>query len=69
MARERKRYTEPICPGVDPGDSEGLTCPECGCHHFFVVYTKPSLGGRIIRRRECRNCGHRITTVESAKGE
>jgi len=42
----------------------GLECPACGCRHFFVIYTRPTPGGRIRRRRECRHCGRRITTYE-----
>lgn len=46
----------------------GLVCHRCGCRHFFVVYTRPRLGG-IIRRRECRYCGTRILTYERKYGE
>ena len=35
------------------------------CRHFRVVYTRPTWGGRIMRRRECRNCGERMTTWET----
>jgi transcriptional regulator NrdR family protein len=45
-------------------DKRGLECPKCGCKHFRVIYSRPALGGRIIRRRECRNCGRRATTTE-----
>lgn len=61
---KRKHYTEPICPGVDPEDAEGLVCPDCGCRHFRVVSTRRALRGRILRRRECRHCGKRLTTME-----
>jgi len=27
---------------------------------------RPAEGGSIVRRRQCRRCGHRITTVERA---
>lgn len=47
-------------------DQKGLTCRHCGCRHFHVVYTRPTWGGRIMRRRECRNCGKRMTTWERA---
>ena len=59
---ERKRYTEPITPGAAPG--AGLECAGCGCRHFRVVYTRPGRQGSIRRRRECRHCGRRLTTVE-----
>lgn len=41
----------------------GLECPKCGCRHLFVVYTRAREGG-IIRRKECRHCGRRISTKE-----
>jgi len=49
-------------------DQRGLVCPKCGCKHFYVVYTRPTWGGRIMRRRECRNCGRRIVTSERMIG-
>jgi len=45
-------------------ERRGLVCPRCGCGHFRVIYTRPTHGGRIIRRRECRNCGRRVLTAE-----
>lgn len=42
----------------------GLECPRCGCRHFRVIYTRAAWGGRIVRRRECRHCGRRVTTSE-----
>jgi transcriptional regulator NrdR family protein len=42
----------------------GLECPKCGCEHFRVLYTRAATGGRLLRRRECRYCGRRITTYE-----
>ncbi len=47
-----------------PSQKRGLQCPHCGCAHFRVLYTRPALGCRILRRRECRYCGRRITTYE-----
>jgi len=49
-------------------DEIGLSCPECGCRHLFVLYTRARGGGRILRRRECRNCGRRISTYETLPG-
>ena len=49
-------------------NKRGLECRHCGCKHFSVVYTRPTWGGRIMRRRECRHCGRRVTTWESAGG-
>lgn len=54
-------------PAADPQvDKRGLECRSCGCKHFHVVYTRPTWGGRIMRRRECRHCGKRITTWEGS---
>ena len=49
-------------------EKRGLQCPRCGCRHFHVVYTRPASGGRVMRRRECRHCGRRITTYEQSIG-
>ncbi len=52
-----------------PADEErGLRCRHCGCKHFLVVYTRPALGRALVRRRECRNCGKRMTTWERTIG-
>jgi hypothetical protein len=55
----------PIVPGAD-GEARpvGLECPRCGGRWFEVVYTRPVSGNRIQRRRECKHCGRRMTTVE-----
>ena len=45
-------------------EKRGLECRGCSCKHFRVVYTRPTWGGRIMRRRECRHCGRRMTTWE-----
>ena len=63
----RKHYGEPITPGQQPG--KGLVCPSCGCRHFRCIYTRPGWPGRIYRRKECRHCGRRVTTVEKARAE
>jgi len=51
-----------------PAEKRGLECPKCGCRHFFVIYTRPVAGGRLMRRRECRHCARRITTYETSLG-
>lgn len=51
---------------VDEG--RGLRCRRCGCGHFRVIYTRASFGGKLVRRRECRNCAARITTWERVIG-
>ena len=50
-----------------PADERGIECPRCGCRHFYVVYTRPRTG-KIVRRKECRHCGHRIVTFEKLAG-
>jgi len=47
---------------------KGLVCRHCGCRHFRVIYTRRAWGGRIMRRRECRYCGRRMTTYEQTTG-
>ena len=49
-----------------PTPKRGLECPQCGCAHFRVLYTRRASGGRLLRRRECRYCGRRITTYEQS---
>lgn len=49
-------------------DDRGLRCRKCGNQHFRVVYTRAAWGGKIIRRRECRRCGERVTTWERPIG-
>ena len=51
-----------------PTETRGLECPRCGCGHFRVLYTRRAWGGRILRRRECRHCGRRMTTYEREAG-
>lgn len=48
-------------------DERGLECPGCGCHHFYVIYTRKR-EERIVRRRECRHCNRKILTVEKLIG-
>jgi hypothetical protein len=42
----------------------GLPCPACGCCHHWTLYTRPAPAGGLLRRRECRNCGRRFSTLE-----
>ena len=49
-----------------PASNRGVACRDCGCVHFRVLYTRRALGGRLLRRRECRHCGRRVTTYEAA---
>ena len=52
-------------PDEKEKEAVGLECTRCGCNHFYVLYTRPRADGKILRRRECRHCGHKITTYES----
>lgn len=56
--KERKTLNE-----LAMGSQNGLVCPKCGCNHFNVLDTR-NAKGVIRRRRECRHCGRRISTVE-----
>lgn len=56
--------TNPACSLAGAANRRGLECPRCGCRHFHVLYTRAAIGGRILRRRECRHCGRRLTTYE-----
>jgi len=55
-------------PKESPRSDRGIRCPKCGCGHWRVIYTRASWQGALRRRRECRNCGARQTTVEMAIG-
>ena len=48
-----------------PAERRGLECRACGCRHFEVLYTRPRPGG-IMRVRQCRHCGKRLMTRETA---
>jgi len=52
-------------PNGNP-EATGLVCRACGCRHFRVIYLK-RMPGSLMRRRECRNCGKRITTRETSR--
>jgi len=49
-------------------DQRGLQCRNCGCQRFRVIYTRRAWGRKVVRRRECRQCGERLTTWERAIG-
>jgi transcriptional regulator NrdR family protein len=49
-------------------DYRGLRCRHCGCDRFRVVYTRRAWGRKLVRRRECRQCGQRVTTCERIIG-
>ncbi len=59
----------PNQPPIEPGSPlAGLECPRCGCKHFWVLNVKRK-PRRIIRYRECRHCGRKMTTVEKTIGD
>jgi len=58
--------TDSVPQITPPADQRGLVCRQCGCRHFRVIYTRPAWGGRLVRRRECRHCGRRMTTWEKS---
>ena len=64
--------TEPMPGNARPEDTaqekRGLECRVCGCRHFRVLYTRAAWGKRVLRRRECRHCGRRVTTYEGIAG-
>jgi hypothetical protein len=45
------------------GSPIGLICPRCSCADLRVRNTRYSMG-RIVRYRQCRHCGRRVTTYE-----
>lgn len=49
-------------------EQRGIVCRSCGCRFFRVLYTRAKFGGKIMRRRECRHCGRRLTTWEQLIG-
>lgn len=65
-ARETPEVVADVPP--PPEKNKGLSCPSCGCRHLPVVKTRPGWGGRIMRVRECRHCGRRLTTFERSGG-
>ena len=43
--------------------------PKSHTHYLVASPPRRSIGGRILRRRECRNCERRVTTYEAAVGQ
>ncbi len=48
---------------VDSKKDDGLRCPDCGCMHLPVWYTRKR-PDRIVRKRICRHCGRHVVTYE-----
>lgn len=44
--------------------NEGFRCPSCNGGRTLAINRRERK-----RRRECRDCGHRFTTVELTEGE
>ena len=59
---------EPPPREAQPEPERGIRCRACNCAHFYTLETRRQPGGRIMRRKECRHCGRRITTYERAFG-
>lgn len=65
--RKQKRSPKPVTVLPDVTPERRIVCPDCGCHHVPVLYTRPGWGDHPMatrRRRECRNCGRQFTTTE-----
>ncbi len=62
-----RQETRPATPQASarPPEKLGLECPVCACQDLRVIYTRRTPCGRLVRRRECRHCGKRMTTSES----
>jgi len=54
--------------GARPKEPRGIECRRCGCRHLEVVYTRRQQNQMVLRRRECRHCGARLSTVERVIG-
>jgi len=48
----------------EPDDGKGVRCLKCNCRHLEVTHTRPAPGGKVWRRRVCRNCGAVRSTYE-----
>ena len=74
--RGRRTYDEAFkreAMNQDPTTDErsgdrGLKCRRCECRQFRVIYTRRAIGGKLVRRLECRHCGTRMTTWERTIG-
>ena len=42
-----------------------MNCPECRSQRVYVVMTKPTQDGQILRRRHCHACDHRWYSLQS----
>ncbi|MBN1912059.1 MAG: hypothetical protein JW818_20225 [Pirellulales bacterium] len=56
-------------PDPQPAENEkpvptGIRRPRCNCAHCPVLYTRHMVNSRIMRRRQCRHCGRKFSTIE-----
>jgi transcriptional regulator NrdR family protein len=49
-------------------DNLGLRCWNCNHRKLRVVYTRAACAAKIVRLRECRNCGKRVMTCARIMG-
>jgi transcriptional regulator NrdR family protein len=42
-----------------------MNCPECRSQRVYVVMTKPTQDGQILRRRHCHACDYRWYSLQS----
>lgn len=62
---ERKTLREMAGETQSQDSGSGMKCPACHCRDTRVIKTRHNVDGtETSRRRVCRNCGHRMTTVE-----
>lgn len=64
MSEKQKRPVVTLDQLRDKPEGEGLRCPQCGCTHLKAIRTLNGPGKARRRERECRNCGHVVTTKE-----
>lgn len=62
MSLERKRV---LVPGETLTGKVEIVCKMCGCKHFEVVNSLPWTEQGKPRRRQCRNCGWILKTIET----
>jgi hypothetical protein len=61
----KARPKQPPTPPPPPEETDAIKCPDCGCSDTRVFKTRRTIGGRIRRTRECRNCGRHFSTFEA----
>lgn len=42
-----------------------MQCPKCGSKKVFVMNTMPFDNSKLYRKRGCKDCGARFSTVET----